>query len=89
MQIWIALAIVAVIVLRRFSAIAGSALGLTVAAAVGMWGFVVYSGGGKMVFLFGSVPPAGFYAAIAVWLAVEAYSLTKAVQRRRAAPRGR
>ena len=81
---WIAAAVVAIIVLRRFAPIAGSAFAVLVTIAIAIWGYSVYSKGGGvgLVFMQREVPQAAFYAVIAGWFGLEVFGLIRNLRRR-------
>lgn len=81
--IWIAAAIVGIIVLRRFSAVAGSAFAMLVTIVLGVWGYWSYHEGGGVGIIFADrkIPEMGFYAILGIWFSLELYSLVKNVKR--------
>ncbi len=80
---FIAIALLAVVVTRRFAPRAASVLGMLVAVGVGVWGVVTYTRGGGMAFLGVRIPPAAFFGFVALLLAFEALNLSLAVKRHR------
>jgi hypothetical protein len=82
--IWIAAAVVAIIVLRRISPVAGSIFAMVVVLVLGGWGYYAYHHGGGigLVFAERQLPQALFYVIIAVWFALEAYGLMRQLRRR-------
>jgi TRAP-type C4-dicarboxylate transport system permease small subunit len=81
--VWLALAVVAIIVLRRYARIAGSCLAIAVILAVLGWGYWTYAHGGAIAFAGVMISPKVFYGLVAVWFALETYSLVLHVRLRR------
>ncbi len=82
--LWIAAAIVAIIVLRRYSPVAGSAFAVVVTLVIAGWGTWVYNQGGGVGLVFSrqQVPAAAFYAVIGLWFGVELFGLIRNIKRR-------
>ncbi|MEE8408932.1 MAG: hypothetical protein V3T05_04965 [Myxococcota bacterium] len=81
-QFWIAGAVVAVIVVRRFSRIGGAIVGMCVAIGLGIWGHWTFTSGAGVAFAGIRLSEPIFLALIVAWLAMETYSLIKAIKRR-------
>lgn len=87
-RIWIALGIVAIMVLRRFSPIAGSSLAIIFAFVIAGWGTWVYNqnGGVGLVFMNTTLPQQAFYGIIAVWCGLEIWGLIRNIRNRPETP---
>ncbi len=85
--IWIALAIVIVVVARRFSPIAGAALAASLSIALGVWGYFVYfvPPVGNVAFAGFPLKPPAFYALVALWFSFEMYGLYKVLKMKNSA----
>ncbi|MBI3178080.1 MAG: hypothetical protein HYZ27_00365 [Deltaproteobacteria bacterium] len=81
--VWIAVAIVVVLVTRRFSPLVGSALGILLTTSLLVWGIWTYGQGGGMAFAGVPIPRIVFLLLIAAWFGVEAFSLWQALKARR------
>jgi hypothetical protein len=81
--LYIAIALLAVIVLRQIAARAAAVVGMLVALGIGAWGVVTYTRGGGMAFLGARIPPVAFFGFVAVLLAFEAMNLSLAMKRHR------
>ena len=81
--LYIAIALLAVIVTRQAAPRVAAVLGMLVAVGVGVWGAVTYTRGGGMAFLGLHVPAAGFFAFVVMLLVFEAANLSLAVKRAR------
>lgn len=82
--LWIAAAIVAIIVLRRQAPVAGSAFAVVVTVAVAGWGYWTYQQGGGVGLVFSNqqVPESAFYTVIGLWFGVEVFGLVRNIRRR-------
>ncbi len=81
--VWIAVAIVVVLVTRRFSPIAGSVLGMLLTVTLFTWGLWTYDQGGGMAFAGVPIPRIVFLLLIAAWFAVEVFALRQNLRARR------
>lgn len=81
-NVWIIVAVVAVVILRRFSRLAGSALGMLVAVAIGVWGGVTFDQGAGIALLGFPLSRPVFIGLVGVWFAIEGYGLVQALRRR-------
>lgn len=81
--LYIAIALLAVIVTRQIAARVAAVLGMLVALGIGAWGVFTYARGGGMAFLGARIPPVAFFGFVAVLLAFEALNLVLAQQRHR------
>jgi hypothetical protein len=82
--LWIAGAIIGIIVLRRISPVAGSAFAVVVTLVIAGWGAWTYNQGGGVGLVFSNqrVPEPAFFAVIGLWFAIEVYGLVRNVRRR-------
>ncbi len=81
--LYIALALLVVVVTRQLAPRAAAVLGMAVAVGIGVWGLVTYQHGGGMAFLGARIPPLAFFAFVVVLLLFEALNLSLAVKRQR------
>ncbi len=81
--LYIAIALLAVIVTRQIAARVAAVLGMLVALGIGVWGVFTYTRGGGMAFLGARIPPVAFFGFVVVLLAFEALNLALAQQRHR------
>ena len=81
--LWIAVAIIAVIIIRRFSRLIGSSLGLAVSLVLAGWGYWIYHQGGGIAFAGFRLSEAIFYAFVGLWVALELFELSRSLRRRR------
>ncbi len=79
-SVYIIIAIIAVMVLRRISPKAGALLGVLVGIAVGVWGFGVYEKGATMNFAGFSLTKEIFLGLIILWVGMEGLSLKRALK---------
>lgn len=79
------LAVVAVLVVRRFSRTAGGLMGVAAAIGVGVWGEQVYSAGGTLGFAGTPLSREIFLLFPALWLLLELFNLWR-LRRRRTPP---
>jgi hypothetical protein len=83
--LYIAVALLVVVVTRQFAPIAASGLGLAVAAGIGVWGALTYAHGGGMTFLGQRIAPTVFFGFVALLLVFEAMNLHRSLKRRQQA----
>jgi hypothetical protein len=81
--LWIAAAIVVVIVVRRFSRLVGSAMGLVTSFVLAGWGYLVFKAGGGINLLGFEMSHGLFYGFVALWAGLEVFELFRAVNRKR------
>lgn len=79
----IAIALLLVVVTRRFAPITASLLGIAVAAAIGVWGTLTFRQGGGMSFAGTPIPKAVFFGFVLLLIAFEALNLALSLRRRR------
>ena len=84
--LYIALALIVVVVLRRFAPVPASIGGIGVALGVGAWGAYTYQRGIGMTFLGSALPPTVFFVAVAVLLGFEVLNLSLALKRKHREP---
>ncbi len=82
-SIILAVAVLGVIVLRRFNRVLGSVLAILLASGIGIWGFLIYRDGGQIAFAGQALPAAVFAGIIGVWVVLEGISLTQALRVRK------
>ncbi len=81
--LYIAIALLAVVVVRQFSHLIAAGLGIAIALGVGVWGLIYYQRGDALTFLGVSVPLTAFFLFIAVLIALEGLNLHLALKKRR------
>ena len=81
-QILIVIGVVSVIVVRRFSAVAGSIVAMLVALALGAVGYASYDQGGIVKFAFIELTRPVFLGLIGAWFGLETWGLVRALKRR-------
>ncbi|MBI5508555.1 MAG: hypothetical protein HY903_07365 [Deltaproteobacteria bacterium] len=84
--LWIAGAIITVMVVRRFSRLVGALLGLVVSAVMAGWGYWVFHHGGAMAFAGVQLSPSIFYVLVAFWAALECFEIVRHARRRQPPP---
>lgn len=77
---YIILAIIAIIILRRISAMAGAAMGILVAVGVGIFGWGQYGAGNGMRFGTFALDRGVFLGLIVLWLGFEGFAFWRALQ---------
>jgi hypothetical protein len=82
--LYIALALLAVVVARRLSAVIGSGLGILVAIGLGVWGALTFGQGGGMTFIGVRLSPVVFFGFVVLLGTVEVLNLYVVLRRRRA-----
>jgi hypothetical protein len=82
-NLWLLAAVAAVIITRRFSKVAGGAVGVCVALGIGVWGMMRLTGGGGIAFAGVPITMPMFLGIIGVWTAFEAWGLWGAVRNAR------
>lgn len=85
--LWIAGAILVVVIIRRFSRLLGSALGMVLSVLVGGWGIWVYRHGGGLNLVGFEITAPAFMTLLAIWLGLEWLQLRQELKRRKAPPR--
>ena len=83
--LWIAAAIVIVIVIRRFSRRIASALGLAVSVLLAGWGYWVYRNSGGIALAGFPISEGLFYGFVGLWAALESFELVLSRKKRRSA----
>ena len=86
--LWIAIAIIAVIIIRRFSRLVGSSLGLLTSFMLAGWGYWVYHHAPNVGISFAGFHLAEgmFYGFVALWAALEVFEISRAIAKRRHPP---
>lgn len=81
--LYIAVALLTVVVLRKFIPVSASILGISISLAIATWGIVIYSQGGGMSFFGAQLSPVAFFCFVGVLTGFEALNLYVAIRRRR------
>jgi hypothetical protein len=82
-SIWIAAAIIVVIVVRRFSRLVGAAMGLVTSFVLAGWGYWVFKAGGGIALLGFELSQGLFYGFVALWTGMEIFELIRAINKRK------
>ena len=83
--IWIAAAVVGIIILRRVSRIVGGIFAVLVTMGVAFWGYWVYSHDGGLAFAGVALPQTAFYAIVAAWFGLELFGVVQHLRKRKTA----
>ncbi len=81
--LYLATALLVIVVLRRFLPIAAAILGILVSIGVGAWGLQTHAQGGGMAFLGKKVPLTAFFVFVILLFVFELLNLYVAITRRR------
>lgn len=75
--IFILLAIVSIVVLRRFLPIVASLLGIALSIGIGVWGWIAYDRGAEVALLGMPMNRTMFLGLIVVWMGLELQTLVR------------
>ncbi len=78
----IIIAVIGVIVIRRFSPIVGGGLGMAVAIGITAWGVITFGKGDGMALLGFPLHLPIFLVLVGGWFLVEAYGTVRAIRKR-------